>query len=314
MLNYSTALWLVSDHRVRYIMSWNRVAQSLKRICSVHTLVSSILVVGFCAFTYVQYTGADQTVINTIRNDYLFPPSSESYSLQNPEESDPSMGQSVAVLHILGLQRGGFFVDHEARDGETHSNTIFMERNLHWQGVLIESDPKNFELLLQKQRRSWSINACLGDLTQTLISTASLEPPQAINNSRANSIRKVTDETGLLIDCFPLHLILLALNQTVVDYLSLDLVEHNLGVVDSIPHGLINVRTMSIRLGANDEEKSAGLRNYLKSNGYSVHQIISNINETVSDFIVMKTSEFPHVQRLNDSVTQSALQPSVEYR
>ena len=41
------------------------------------------------------------------------------------------------------FQRDGFFVECGAFDGETRSNTLNLERDLGWTGVLIEADPVN---------------------------------------------------------------------------------------------------------------------------------------------------------------------------
>ena len=43
----------------------------------------------------------------------------------------------------LFFQREGFFVECGAYDGETRSNTLNLERELGWSGVLIEADPVN---------------------------------------------------------------------------------------------------------------------------------------------------------------------------
>ena len=59
------------------------------------------------------------------------------------------------------LQRGGFFVECGALDGETRSNTLYMERFLGWTGLLVEADPSNFKKVLSKQRNAWAVNVCL---------------------------------------------------------------------------------------------------------------------------------------------------------
>jgi hypothetical protein len=65
------------------------------------------------------------------------------------------------VYCIVAQQENGFFVECGALDGELRSNTLFMERNLGWEGVLIEADPKNFLKVQEKNRRAWTVPACL---------------------------------------------------------------------------------------------------------------------------------------------------------
>ena len=48
-----------------------------------------------------------------------------------------------------------------AYDGELFSNSLLFETKLGWSGILIEPNPVAFDLLLKKQRKAWSINACL---------------------------------------------------------------------------------------------------------------------------------------------------------
>ena len=40
-------------------------------------------------------------------------------------------------------QKNGFFVECGALDGETRSNTLILEEELEWNGILIEADPVN---------------------------------------------------------------------------------------------------------------------------------------------------------------------------
>ena len=59
------------------------------------------------------------------------------------------------------LQKGGFFVECGAFDGELSSNTIYLEQKLKWSGLLIEMDPSWYLQLRGKNRKSFTINACV---------------------------------------------------------------------------------------------------------------------------------------------------------
>jgi hypothetical protein len=59
------------------------------------------------------------------------------------------------------MQTGGFFIECGALDGETRSNTLFMERHLSWQGLLVEADPLNFYKVVNRKRKAWLAPTCL---------------------------------------------------------------------------------------------------------------------------------------------------------
>ncbi|ELU08295.1 hypothetical protein CAPTEDRAFT_185305, partial [Capitella teleta] len=55
----------------------------------------------------------------------------------------------------------GFFLECGGLDGERSSNTLWLEQKRDWNGVLIEMDPSYYMQLRGKNRKCYSINACL---------------------------------------------------------------------------------------------------------------------------------------------------------
>ena len=55
----------------------------------------------------------------------------------------------------------GFFIEAGAVDGERLSNTIFLELERQWTGLLVEPNPELYEILLTRKRKVWSIGHCL---------------------------------------------------------------------------------------------------------------------------------------------------------
>ena len=77
---------------------------------------------------------------------------------------DPLLSCFTWVTHgcyHLSLQPNGFFVECGALDGERSSNTLYLEKKLNWTGLLVEMDSSFYHQLRGKNRRSYSINACL---------------------------------------------------------------------------------------------------------------------------------------------------------
>jgi hypothetical protein len=56
---------------------------------------------------------------------------------------------------------GGFFIECGALDGETRSNTLYLERFLGWRGLLVEANPSNVEMLKKINRKAWLTPTCL---------------------------------------------------------------------------------------------------------------------------------------------------------
>ena len=54
--------------------------------------------------------------------------------------SQPETAQDEWVIHTLRGRMGGFFIEVGAYDGAYHSNTLTLEQQLKWTGILIEAD------------------------------------------------------------------------------------------------------------------------------------------------------------------------------
>ena len=69
------------------------------------------------------------------------------------------------------------------------------------------------------------------------------------------------------VQCFPLYSILLALNRTTVDYLSLDVEGAELAVLKTIPFDKVNIRVLTVEVthvsNGNNE-----IKDYMENQGY----------------------------------------------
>lgn len=59
------------------------------------------------------------------------------------------------------MQTGGFFVECGAADGELFSNTILLEREMNWTGILVEPDPTSYSNLAKRNRQAHILPVCL---------------------------------------------------------------------------------------------------------------------------------------------------------
>lgn len=107
----------------------------------------------------------DPKLLQKLKSHHLHRWTTNNYNLTNTTtDYDPSMGQSQIVRTLFendGNRKDKFFIECGALDGELRSNTLYLERVLGWEGLLIEADPDNFKELEWKRRKSWASNSCL---------------------------------------------------------------------------------------------------------------------------------------------------------
>ncbi|RXG53409.1 hypothetical protein Avbf_10361, partial [Armadillidium vulgare] len=63
--------------------------------------------------------------------------------------------------------KNGTFIEAGAFDGETFSNTLNLEKEFGWSGLLIEPNPLEYELLARKNRKAYLANCCLSLISRT---------------------------------------------------------------------------------------------------------------------------------------------------
>jgi hypothetical protein len=67
----------------------------------------------------------------------------------------------LKIISFISSQSAAFFIEVGALQGEWLSNTLYLEKELGWSGLLIESESVSFEKLLAKNRKAWMSNACV---------------------------------------------------------------------------------------------------------------------------------------------------------
>ena len=138
-----------------------------------------------------------------------------------------------------------------AYDGQTMSNSLYMERTLKWTGVLAEPSPPFYQQLELRNRKAWTMPVCLSlEPYPTVVQyktfqlyfsltihcqiqfwvKVSFQLVRGFNSLaahivEANSSDKLWTQPDVEltpVQCFPLYSILLAVNRTRVDFFSLD--------------------------------------------------------------------------------------------
>ncbi|KAK3856136.1 hypothetical protein Pcinc_037517 [Petrolisthes cinctipes] len=236
-------------------------------------------------------------VVQALRStSLLHPPSTLPYNLStDPLHLLSAHGHTWEHIHyfltkMFQGERGGFFVEAGALDGQQLSNTLWLEQELDWTGLLIEPNPYSFHHLQHKHRKAWTSNSCIStnQFTRKSVLVALKERPEYINNPwyiKGSSYEfgvtfgdlpanvsehfqyflNRADETYVPVYCFPLYSYLLALNVTTIDVLSLDTQGSEIDIVKTIPWEMITVRVLVVELV---NYQNTAFLEYMESRGY----------------------------------------------
>ncbi|XP_078041832.1 uncharacterized protein LOC144472523 isoform X2 [Augochlora pura] len=218
----------------------------------------------------------------------------KSYNLTEPNVKDQSMGQAAEIRKILKDKTNGFFVECGAYDGETRSNTLFLERNLGWVGLLVEADPLNFSKMLSKNRKAYLTPTCLAVKPYPSVSSflmaknvGRLHEPNASDSHLPNSPDVAYSGVHLSVQCIPFIDHMMALNVTTVNYFSLDIEGNELQVLKTIPFENINIETLSVEFSHVASGKNE-LINFMKTKGYNVFSTVVRTDKLAHDVIFVK--------------------------
>uniref|UniRef100_A0A0P4WF87 Methyltransferase FkbM domain-containing protein n=1 Tax=Scylla olivacea TaxID=85551 RepID=A0A0P4WF87_SCYOL len=225
-------------------------------------------------------------LVSYIKQLHLLPPASGPYHLQKPNTSDFSQnGQSKRVASILGGKRGGVFLEAGAYDGEELSNTLYLERELGWRGLLVEPDPWNFWSLRKRGRKAHAIQACLSPSPFPREVTFK----QSDTMGRIASAGEEASKRGIYtrVKCFPLYTLLLALNTTHLNFLSLDVEGAELQVLQTVPWEKVRVDVLCVE-HRHVPEGSRALQTYLEAHDYQLHS-------TLGDDYIFVRRDLPNV-------------------
>ena len=217
------------------------------------------------------YYQSDPKLIKLIQDKFLIPPpSSGEYNLQRQASIT---AQSRVVREVLNDKSNGFFIECGALDGEARSNSLFLEKNNNWQGILIEGDPGSWKSVISKnRRRSWFLPTCLSLKTETMFATFASRGHVGQIISHPEKYKKHREE-WFNVTCFPLYSILLALGNPTVDYFSLDIEGDELAVLKTIPFDKVDIKVLSVEIihGGERGDGPNDLDDYMKSQGYTFY-------------------------------------------
>ncbi|XP_064104041.1 uncharacterized protein LOC135213872 [Macrobrachium nipponense] len=216
----------------------------------------------------------DPDLLRLLREKYLSPPSTSAPNLMLGKDIQDENNYNVyrtsfqSWIRINGIlkalfsdQPPGFFLEAGALDGEFISNTLHLEHEFGWTGLLIEADPVLYTALTDKHRRSWSSQSCISTSSFAEIRTfESYRPKDEIDLANELLIRSTGNLQGVKapaagqmglkatysVQCFPLLSYLLALDKTDLQYVSLDVEGAEADILLKLPWERVNVTVWTV--------------------------------------------------------------------
>lgn len=171
----------------------------------------------------------------------------EHLNFTNRHELTPEMAHLVSDL--LGKKRFGTFFQSLTGISESMMTAPWLAETMNWGGYLVEPDPrKYFSLRKQNAFRPnvQVIHACLSPNTYPKEVTLHHDDDSEV---RINSV--LDEETEWFhprVKCFPVYTLMLAVNRTSIDLLSLGCQGQELQILQTIPFDRVHIKVISIHL------------------------------------------------------------------
>lgn len=200
-------------------------------------------------------------------------------------KSKSQLAQDILVAGLTNNKEDNFFVEFGATDGITYSNTYLLEKELNWNGILVEPASLWHKKLLSNRnciidKRCVYIESGINlpflvvDNDQADPSLSSLEK-YAENGDWASDIRiknstQETVETITLNDLLDFHKAPLLIN-----YLSIDTEGSEFDIINNFDFSKRKIKIISIEHNYNFIKRNK-IKNLLEKNGYErIHKNIS---------------------------------------
>lgn len=157
-----------------------------------------------------------------------------------------------SYLNSINASYNGIFIEAGAYDGETHSNSLYLERNLNWTGLLIEPSIENYKNLMSINRKAYSVNNCLSSTNETDIYRFVEAGPfgTTVNQDSDNTYQ---------VKCFPLIKILdkffdlIQKEEKIVDYMSIDIEGNEKSVIENFDWNMYTFKLLNIEYNQNKQ-------------------------------------------------------------
>jgi len=176
----------------------------------------------------------------------------------NNQNFKSQAGQDKWVCKFFNYKRDGYFIELGGYDGVTFSNTYFLEKELNWQGIIVEASQSLFPLV-ENSRDCICVNKAIYK-ENTTVKFHTSKWDGNINENGKETIEAITPKTLLEQNNSP----------KIIDYISLDIEGGELDVLNSFPFNEYEVILWTIEHNIKDigPEYKNKLFSVMNANGF----------------------------------------------
>ena len=181
-------------------------------------------------------------------------------------------------------KEGGFFLDIGAHDGETFSNTWYLEKHRQWKGICVEPIPEVYAKL-DANRQCTKINGCIsreagtakflrvtGAVVDTEMLSGLVDEYDARHLERID--REIAEYGGgkeeIEVACYRVQDLLTEHGIDTVDYVSIDTEGNELAVLQSMDHKAVRFLSFTVENNYGDP----AIREFMYEQGYKLLRTI----------------------------------------
>lgn len=171
--------------------------------------------------------------------------------------------QDLWVLEMLNNKKNGYFLDVGAYDGIKYSNSLLLERDFGWSGLLIEAHPDNFEIL-KSNRKNTLVPYAISDYNGKI----SFE-------NECGTGSKVVEKNGLSINCITFEKMFEMYDvPNYIDYISLDIEGMEYQSLTKFPFDKYKFKLLTVEhnLYMSGSKNKENIKSILLNNGYVIHK------------------------------------------
>jgi len=190
-------------------------------------------------------------------------------------KSESQSGEEALYMSKFMPKRNGTFVEIGAFDGHRSSNTRVLNKCHGWNGLLIEANVQNHEMLLKKldRPRVKVIHSAVCEPPQTWVNFTTNGGAVSVDTSRvSNHFQKKWSKYNhphntTRVPCAPMSNLLHGYEH--IDFFSLDVEGSEFTVIATIDFENVSIDTFCIEFDRHDPPKEASITKVLKQKGYA---------------------------------------------